>query len=102
MTSCSYLAYDDDTFYLICGTSTGEIIIVRYGDFAITWRKKVCSAEIMDLKCYVNRAIVGSADGNIYFWNYSTHILETEPNPNFNKINLNYSVTGLFFDLEGN
>lgn len=56
----------------------------------------------MDIKCCVSRAILASADGNLYFWNYNTRILETEPNPNFNKMNLYYSVTGLFFDLEGN
>lgn len=84
------------------GTTAGEIIIVKYGDFNVTWRKKVCGSEIMDIKCHINRAIIGSTDGCVYFWNYNTQILETEPNPNFNKINLSYSVTGLFFDAEGN
>lgn len=52
----------------------------------------------MDIKPCTNRAVVASADGNVYFWNYNTQILESEPNPNFNKINLNYTVTGLFLD----
>jgi len=56
----------------------------------------------MDIKCHINRAIIAASDGNIYFWNYNTRILETEPNPNFNKLNLYYSVTGLYFDTEGN
>lgn len=56
----------------------------------------------MDIKCYINRAVVASADGCVYFWNYNTQILQSEPTPNFNKINLYYSVTGLFFDAEGN
>jgi hypothetical protein len=81
---------------------TGEIVIVRYGDFAVTWRKKVCGGEVTDIKCYTNRVIVGSADGSLYYWNHSTQILQTEPNPAFSKLNLSYSITGLFFDAEGN
>lgn len=77
-------------------------MLVRYGDFKVTWRKKICSGEIMDIKCYINRAVVASTDGCVYFWNYNTQILQSEPTPNFNKINLYYSVTGLFFDAEGN
>ena len=96
------MSHDDESTYLLCGTSTGEILLVRYGDFQVTWRRKVCSGEIMDIKCCINRAIVASADGNLYYWNYNTRILETDPNPNFNKMNLYYSLTGLFFDLEGN
>ena len=75
ITSCSYLSYDEDSPYLICGTSTGEILIVKYDEFKVTWRRKVCSGEIMDIKCCINRAIVASADGNIYYWNYNTRIL---------------------------
>lgn len=52
----------------------------------------------MDIKCTVNRAIIASADGSVYYWSYNTNILQTEPTPSFNKINLNYSVTGLYFD----
>lgn len=61
----------------MCGTSTGEIMLVRYGDFKVTWRKKVCSGEIMDIKCHINRAIIASADGCVYFWNYNTQILQS-------------------------
>lgn len=56
----------------------------------------------MDIKCHINRAIIASADGCVYFWNYNTQILQAEPTPNFNKVNLYYTVTGLFFDVEGN
>ena len=56
----------------------------------------------MNIKCYSNRTVIGSADGCIYFWEYSNRILQTEPSPSFNKLNLYYSVTGLFFDAEGN
>lgn len=76
LTSCDYLLYEDNQ-YLMCGTSKGELIIVRYGDFKVVWRKSVCSSEIINLKCYQNRTVLGSADGNIYFWNHSTNILSS-------------------------
>jgi WD40 repeat protein len=76
-------------------------VIVRYGDFVVTWRKKVCAGEVMEIKCYGSRVVVGSADGAIYFWNYSSQVLLTVPAPAFSKLNLGYSVTGFFFDSEG-
>lgn len=102
ITSCAYLRHDEESTYLICGTAAGEILLVRYGDFEVTWRRKICSGEIMSIKCYNNRAVVGSADGNLYFWNYTTKILEMEPNPSFNKLNLYYSITAQYFDEDGN
>lgn len=59
---------------------------------------KICSGEIMSIRCHTNRAIVASADGNLYFWEYSAKILESEPTPSFMKMNLYYSITGLYFD----
>jgi len=43
LTSCDYLEYEDAQ-YLLCGTTKGELVIVRYGDFKIVWRKNVCSS----------------------------------------------------------
>lgn len=63
---------------------------------------KICSGEIFSIKCYKNRAVVCSGDGSIYFWDFNLKILEAEPNPSFTKMNLYYSVTGLFMDTEGN
>jgi hypothetical protein len=85
----------------MCGTDKGDIVLVRYGDFKVTWRKNICSAEIISVKSYTNRAVIGSADGSVYFWNYTSNILQGEPVPTFNKINLTYSVTSLHFDPEG-
>ena len=102
LTACAYLNHDEESTYLMCGTKCGEIALVRYGDFEVSWRRKICSGEILSIKCYRNRAVSGSADGNLYFWNYSAKILEMEPNPNFNKLNLYYSITGQYFDEEGN
>jgi hypothetical protein len=100
LTACDYLSYQD-SHYLLCGTSNGELVIVRYGDFKIVWRKIVCSGEIMNLKCYQNRTVIGSSDGNLYFWNHTTNVLQTEPNPSFVRLNLYYSVNSIFFDDEG-
>ena len=52
----------------------------------------------MNIKCYNNRTVLGSADGNIYFWNHTTNILNSEPNPSFVRMNLYYTVNSLFFD----
>jgi hypothetical protein len=97
LTACDYLKYED-SFYLLCGTSKGELVIVRYGDFKIVWRKIVCSGEIMNLKCYQHRTVIGSSDGNLYFWHHNTNILQSEPNPSFVRLNLYYSVNSLYFD----
>jgi hypothetical protein len=88
----------EEHHYLLCGTTKGELIIVRYGDFKVVWRKLVCSAEIMNIKCYNNRTVLGSADGNVYFWNHTSNILNSEPNPSFVRMNLYYTVNSLFFD----
>jgi hypothetical protein len=76
-------------------------VILRYGDFKIVWRKIVCSGEIMNLKCYQHRTVIGSSDGNLYFWHHNTNILQSEPNPSFVRLNLYYSVNSLYFDDEG-
>ena len=44
---------------------------------------------------------MGSSDGNLYFWNHNTNILQSEPNPSFVRMNLYYSVNALYFDQEG-
>lgn len=44
---------------------------------------------------------MGVNDGNLYFWNYNTNLLQSEPTPSFNKLNLYYSVNGIFMDEEG-
>jgi len=62
------------------------------------WRKKVCSAEILTIKCYANSTVLGVDDGNIYYWNHNTTILQGDPTPTFNKLNLYYSVNGIFID----
>lgn len=46
--------------------------------------------------------VLGSEDGNVYIWNHNTSILQNEPTPSFNKINLYYSVNGIFGDEDGN
>lgn len=76
--------------------------IVSLKTFKITWRKKVCSAEILIIRCYANSTVLGVDDGNVYFWVHNTTILQTEPTPSFNKLNLYYSVNSLFMDEEGN
>ena len=55
----------------------------------------------MNIKACSNFAVLGVADGNIYFWNLNTNILQADPMPSFNKMNLYYTVGGLFFDEEG-
>lgn len=91
-----------DKHYLIFGTSKGELGIIELQEFKIVWRKKVCSAEILTIRSCTSRTVLGTQDGNIYFWNHDTTILQTDPTPSFNKINLYYSVTGLFMDSDGN
>lgn len=76
LTACDYLSYEESQ-YLLCGTSKGELVIVRYGDFRTVWRKIVCSGEIMNLRCYQNRTVIGSSDGNLYFWNHNANILQS-------------------------
>lgn len=66
------------------------------------WRRKVCSAEITTLRCYTNYTVLGVHDGNLYIWNHNSNILQAEPTPSFNKMNLYYSVSGLFLDDDGN
>ena len=83
----------------MCGTTTGQLIIVKYGTFETTWRMKICSGEILSIKSYRNRAVIGSGDGNLYFWDFSAKILDVEPNPSFRKLNLYYSITGIFMDI---
>lgn len=56
----------------------------------------------MNIKCCSNYVALGVADGNVYFWNLNTNILQTEPMPSFNKINLYFTVGGMFLDEEGN
>lgn len=53
------------------------------------------------IRCSANSTSLGVEDGNLYFWNHNTSILQAEPTPSFNKINLYYSVTGIFIDEEG-
>lgn len=91
----------EEKSYLLCGTTTGELIVVRYDDFEVVWRKTVCTGEIMNIKCYQGRTILGSVDGNLYFWDHNTNILQNEPNPSFARMNLYYSVNSIFFDEEG-
>lgn len=83
------------------GTTTGELGIINLDNYKTIWRKKVCSAEILVIKSCINRTVLGVQDGNLYFWNHNTTILQPEPTPSFNKINLYYSVTGIFIDEEG-
>ena len=71
------------------------------GEYRTVWRRKVCSSEIMTLRCYGCFVVLGAADGNLYFWNTSTNILQSDPMPSFNKINLYFTVSGLFFDEQG-
>lgn len=54
----------------------GELVMVRYGDFEVVWRKIVCSGEVMSVKCYGERTVLGASDGSLYFWAYSTSILQ--------------------------
>ena len=53
------------------------------------------------MRSYVNYTVLGVQDGNLYIWNHNTSILSSEPNPSFNKMNLYYSVSGLFIDEDG-
>lgn len=99
LTSCDYLTYQDKT-YLMVGSSDGELTIINLEDYGVVWRKKVCSSEIITLRCYPNRTLLGAEDGHLYFWNHNTSILQADPTPNFNKINLSYSVTALHMDEE--
>ena len=43
LTACAYLHHDEESTYLICGTKTGEILMVKYGEFQVTWKRKICS-----------------------------------------------------------
>ena len=83
------------------GTTDGELGILALDGYRTVWKKNVCSAEIMNIKACNNFVAVGVADGNLYFWNLTTNILQAEPMPSFNKMNLYYTVGGLFFDEEG-
>ena len=49
----------------------------------------------------MNYTVLGVQDGNLYIWNHNTSILSSDPNPSFNKMNLYYSVLGLFIDEDG-
>jgi hypothetical protein len=91
------LLYQEE-YYLLTGTTKGDLIIVRLKDYKEVWRKSVCSAEIMNIRCYKDRTVLGAADGNLYFWNYTANILQSDPNPSFLRLNLYYTVNGLFFD----
>lgn len=62
---------------MLCGTARGELIVVRYGDFEVVWRKIVCSGEVVSVKCYGQRTVLGSSDGSVYFWAYNTTILQS-------------------------
>ena len=84
------------------GTTKGELGIIDVNNYQVTWRKKICSAEILTLKCCLNYTALGVQDGNLYIWNHNTSILQTDPTPSFNKMNLYYSVSGIFMDNEGN
>lgn len=87
-----------DTNYLVFGTSKGELGIVNIQTYKVIWRKKVCSAEILTIRCCLNNTCLGVSDGNLYFWNHNTNMLQSDPAPSFNKINLYYSVNGIFLD----
>lgn len=75
--------------------------IVDTKTYKVVWRRKVCSGEILTIKCCINSTLLGVSDGNLYFWSHNTSILQSEPTPSFNKLNLYYSVTGIFVDEEG-
>lgn len=55
----------------------------------------------MSIRCFNNYTLLGVQDGNLYIWNHNTSILATEPTPSFNRMNLYYSVTGIFMDDDG-
>lgn len=100
ITACDYLSYHDAN-YLVFGTSKGELGIVNIQNYKVIWRKKVCSAEILTIRCCLNNTCLGVNDGNLYFWNHNTNMLQSDPTPSFNKLNLYYSVNGIFLDEEG-
>ena len=76
ITSCDYLNYHDNN-YLVFGTTKGELGIVNALTYKLIWRKKVCSAEILSIKCCANNTLLGVNDGNLYFWNYNTNMLQS-------------------------
>jgi hypothetical protein len=75
ITACDYLVYHDQG-YLVFGTSKGELGIVNTLTYKVTWRKKVCSAEILVVRCYANSTVLGVEDGNLYYWNHNTSLLQ--------------------------
>jgi len=50
------------------------------------------------IRCYANSTVLGVEDGNLYFWNHNSTILQTDPTPSFNKINLYFSVNAIWAD----
>jgi hypothetical protein len=100
LTACDYLSYHEQD-YLMFGTSKGELGIISLANRIVIWRRKICSAEILTLRCYVNYTVLGAHDGNLYIWNHNSTILQAEPSPSFNKMNLYYSPNALFLDADG-
>lgn len=54
----------------------------------------------MCMQNFGKKIVVTSTDGSIYFWSYDS-VLKDITLPNFNKINLQYSVNAIAFDPEG-
>ncbi|EGR29688.1 notchless, putative [Ichthyophthirius multifiliis] len=74
VTALDYILIDDEKEYVVAGLSTGEIVIVEYGNYKILYRCQVSlnSSQIIDIKVSnsMHRLIVTAMDEYIHYWDF--------------------------------